>query len=329
MAYDEEKREKVGKFMKLTELMQQIQQASGSGTDMLALKAKCDLLGINLENIYQELEMNSAYADSHRDISREPGFVRLHSHSFYEVIYCVSCDNIQYLIGTERYRLQRGDIIWVPPGVSHCPLFPASMKTPYERIVLWVNAERMTEFFNRWPELYLYRNWMRRHYLLRTAGTARERELREVFQRGCRESEKRLPGWEVALYGNTNLLLTLLIRSMSGKGEQPFREKTELLDELLTFVSEHLQERITVSDTARILHVSESTVTHLCKKRLGLSFYRYVTQQRLDRARQLMLEYGDLDTVAEKAGFCDYTAFFRAFKQEYGLSPSEYRKIHG
>ena len=116
---------------------------------------------------------------------------------------------------------------------------------------------------------------------------------------------------------------------MGGKEEQPLREKTELLDELLAFVSEHLQERITVRDTARSLHVSESTVTHLCSKRLGLSFYRYVTQQRLDRARQLMLESGDLGSIAEQAGFCDYTAFFRAFKQEYGLSPSEYRKIHG
>ena len=35
------------------------------------------------------------------------------------------------------------------------------------------------------------------------------------------------------------------------------------------------------------------------------------------------------EDIQEQAGFCDYTAFFRAFKQEYGLPPSEYRKIHG
>ena len=314
--------------MKLVDLMQQIQQASGSEPNMMALKEKCDTLGINLENIYQELEMNSAYADSHRDISREAGVVRLHSHSFYELIYCVSCDNVQYLVGTERYRLQRGDIMWIPPGVSHGPLFPDVMKKPYERIVLWVNAEKMVEFFSRWPEGNLRRNIDCRHYLLRTAGMTQERDLREAFQRGCRESERRLPGWETALYGNTNLLLTLLMRAMDGKGELPLREKTELLDELLSYVSEHLQDRITVSDTAQTLHVSESTVTHLCSKRLGLSFYRYVTQQRLDRARRLMMENGDLSAVAEQSGFCDYTAFFRAFKREYGLSPGEYRKIH-
>lgn len=314
--------------MKLAELMQLIQKAAGSEPDMAALKQQCDALGIDLETIYQELEMNSAYAESHRDISHEAGLVRLHSHSFYEMIYCVGCDRVQYIIGTERYRLQRGDIIWVPPGVSHCPLFPAGMKKPYERIVLWVNAEQMQEFFGRWPELNVHWNLRRRHYLLRTAGMPQERELLEVFQRGCRESEKQLPGWEAALYANTNLLLTMLLRAISGEGEQPLREKTELLDELLAFVSAHLQEKITVADTARQLHVSESTLTHLCTRRLGLSFYRYVTRRRLDLARQLMPGCTDLGTVAEMAGFCDYTAFFRAFKQEYGLTPSEYRKIH-
>ena len=314
--------------MKLTELTRLIQQAAGSRPDMAALKKQCDALGIDLETIYQELEMNSAYAESHWDISREAGLVRLHSHSFFEMIYCVGCDNIQYIIGTERYRLQRGDIIWIPPGISHCPLFPAAMNRPYERIILWVNAERMLEFFGRWPELNLHWNLSRRHYLLRTAGMQQERELRETFQRGCRESQKRLPGWEAALYSNTNLLLAMLSRAMSGEGEQPLREKTELLDELLAFVSDHLQEKITVADTARQLHVSESTLTHLCTRRLGLSFYRYVTLRRLDRARQLMSGCSNLGTVAELSGFCDYTAFFRAFKQEYGLTPSEYRKIH-
>lgn len=313
--------------MKLADLARQLQQAIGSEPDMIALKQKLDALGINLENIYQELEMSSSFADSHRDISRESGLFRPHSHSFFELIYCINCDDMQYLLGAERYKLQRGDVIWIPPGVSHCPLFPSSMKAPYERIVLWVNAERMLEFLSRWPELDQQQR-PRQHYLLRTVGTPRERELRDAFYRGCRESEKRLPGWEAAFFGNTSMLLTLLIRAMNGNNTHPLREKSELLDKLLTFVSEHLHERITVSDTAQALHVSESTVTHLCSKRLGLSFYRYVTQQRLDRARQLMLESRDLNTVAEKAGFCDYTAFFRAFKQEYGLSPSEYRKIH-
>ena len=130
------------------------------------------------------------------------------------------------------------------------------------------------------------------------------------------------------MYSNANLLLTLLIRAKNSRGEQPLREKTELLDELLAYVAEHLHERITICDTARQLHVSESTLTHLCSRRLGMSFHRYVTQQRLDRARQLMLRCSDLGMVAERSGFCDYTAFFRAFRQEYGLSPSEYRKIH-
>lgn len=88
--------------MKLAELMRLIQDASGSVPDMMALKEKCNAMGIRLESIYQELEMNSAYAECHRDISLEAGLVRPRSHSFYELIYCTGCDSIQYIIAAER-----------------------------------------------------------------------------------------------------------------------------------------------------------------------------------------------------------------------------------
>ena len=33
-----------------------------------------------------------------------------------------------------------------------------------------------------------------------------------------------------------------------------------------------------------------------------------------------------MEAVAEQVGFSDYSSFFRAFKQEYGVSPRQYRK---
>ena len=132
--------------MNIGELMNRIRQASGNTLDMLQLKQKLDDMGICLENIYQELEMSSSYVDSHRDISTARERVQPHSHSFFELIYCCSCDDVQYLLGSQRYRLQKGDVLLIPPGVSHCPLFPETMHRPYERMVIWVNAELLLKF---------------------------------------------------------------------------------------------------------------------------------------------------------------------------------------
>ena len=34
-----------------------------------------------------------------------------------------------------------------------------------------------------------------------------------------------------------------------------------------------------------------------------------------------------MEEVALTCGFCDYSAFYRAFKKEYGISPREYKKL--
>lgn len=313
--------------MKLTELMDQVRQASGNTLDMLALKSRLDEMGIHLENLYQELEMSSSYVDSHRDISATGEVVQPHSHSFFELILCCSCDHVQYLLGSQRYRLQKGDVMLIPPGVSHCPLFPEEMHKPYERIVVWVNAELLQQFYRKWPEMTACQEYWNSHHLLRTGGTGWENSISEAFQRGCVEAEKRQPGWEIALGSNTTFLITMLNRLLISNQERPVSEHDGILDELLAYVETHFRERISIRSAARHILVSESTITHLCKKQLGVSFYHYVTQQRLAAAKQYMREGVSLGQIAELSGFCDYSAFYRAFKQEYGFSPNQYRSL--
>lgn len=310
--------------MKITEVMDQVRRASGNVGDMLELKKKLDGMGISLDHIYQELEMSSAIADSHRDISTRQERLQPHSHSFFELILCTGCQDVQYLLGSHRYRLQPGDVLLIPPGVSHCPMFPEVMHRPYERTVVWINAEMLRKLSQRWPEI---RDHWGESRLLRTGGTVWEKPIAEAFSRGCRESEQRLPGWEAALYGNTTLLITLLNRALCSEGKEPKSERSELLDELLHYVEANLRRKITVRSAARHLLVSESTVTHLCSSRLGISFYRYVTGQRLAAAKEYMRRGIPLGQVWEMAGFCDYSAFYRAFKQEYGFSPREFRDL--
>lgn len=105
------------------------------------------ILGLDTTAFHQELEMDSAYVDTYRDITYSNSNVQLHSHSFYEILFCRNTCGAEYLVGSERYKLQKGDLIFVAPGISHRPILPVQMTEPYVRDVLWINTEFMESLF--------------------------------------------------------------------------------------------------------------------------------------------------------------------------------------
>jgi AraC-like DNA-binding protein len=60
---------------------------------------------------------------------------------------------------------------------------------------------------------------------------------------------------------------------------------------------------------------------------MGVSVYRYITQRRLIAAKSRIEAGESMENVALAVGFSDYSGFYRAFKQEYGISPRQYRNL--
>jgi AraC-like DNA-binding protein len=60
---------------------------------------------------------------------------------------------------------------------------------------------------------------------------------------------------------------------------------------------------------------------------MGISFYRCVTQRRLVESKKLIELGNTMEEISLAVGFQEYSAFYRAFKAEYGISPMQYRKM--
>ena len=311
---------RVDQLMALVNLQQVSERVSREEIDALLRK-----IGLDPMNFYQELEMSSRYVNTHRDVSQPSDQVHFHSHNFYEILYIRSGTGLPYLVGTERYLLQRGDVVIVRPGVGHRPLLTSSLPEPYRRDVLWLSQEFVDGIVRMFPDSFPFQT---APALLRTAGTEWEELLRERFRAGVREADRKNRGWEVMVLGNTVQLLMLLSRAIGDRETGPQNvEQPELLEEVLAYMERHLSEKMTVPAVAQRFFVSERKISQTFREKMGVSFHCCLTQRRLIAAKNLIAEGLGLERVSEQVGFLDYSSFYRAFKQEFGISPRQYRKL--
>ncbi|MFL9990012.1 helix-turn-helix domain-containing protein [Paraburkholderia sediminicola] len=105
--------------------------------------------------------------------------------------------------------------------------------------------------------------------------------------------------------------------------------RTAQFQQAKKFIDDHLAHPdISSADVAAALGVSTRYVRDLLAEG-GLSYRQYLLKQRLKRcALDLVdprLAHRTIAEVAYSWAFSDNTHFSRAFKQEYGMSPRDYR----
>jgi AraC-like DNA-binding protein len=101
-----------------------------------------------------------------------------------------------------------------------------------------------------------------------------------------------------------------------------------LLEELLTYMEEHIGENISLSDASAFAHRSVSTVTHAFRERLGKSFKEVLIEMKLQKAEEFLSSDPNA-TVSAAARGVGYNAplyFSRLYKKVRGIPPSKYRR---
>lgn len=95
------------------------------------------------------------------------------------------------------------------------------------------------------------------------------------------------------------------------------------------YIKEHITEKITVDDLARLVHFHPNYFIKFFTKYYGVPPHQYITREKLDYAKKL-LEDTDLtlEAIADKLKYNSAFHFSSTFKKKNGFSPSTYRSLH-
>jgi len=124
------------------------------------------------------------------------------------------------------------------------------------------------------------------------------------------------------------LSLTLMSRAI---GPRTAREpgasyaRRRLVDRVKVLLASDLSRRWTLAEIAREIKGSPVYLTQVFQQVEGLPLYRYHLRLRLARALDLIAERADLSGLAQDLGFSSHSHFSAAFKQNYGVTPAEFR----
>lgn len=99
------------------------------------------------------------------------------------------------------------------------------------------------------------------------------------------------------------------------------------LHQVDSYIGDRLGDAILLADLARSCGLSRFHFSRAFKKATGVSPYAYVTQRRIDRAKEL-LECPNLsiEAIALSVGFPSGSQFRRAFRARVGCTAQDYRK---
>ena len=102
--------------------------------------------------------------------------------------------------------------------------------------------------------------------------------------------------------------------------------KVTQISPAINYIDANYDKPVTLADIARASHLSVSRLAHVFKEQMGITLIDYLTDVRIERAKQLLLATDQSCTeICFQAGYNNQSYFTRTFKKLAGVTPRQFR----
>ncbi|MDO4338336.1 MAG: helix-turn-helix domain-containing protein [Eubacteriales bacterium] len=103
------------------------------------------------------------------------------------------------------------------------------------------------------------------------------------------------------------------------------KEYSTMVARAVAYMEQNYTEDISLETCAHEIGSSYTYLNRAFKQETGMRFVEYLNQCRLKKAKSLLIRNSlSMKEIVEKAGFRNYNYFFKVFKENEGITPSEF-----
>lgn len=254
--------------------------------------------------------------------NRDPYFrtMEFHAHDFLELYYFLD-GSVTYYIEDQVYDLCPGDLLIIPAGKMHRPVI-ANEHAAYERMVLWITPQYLQSIDSPAGDLQKNLQKVGEHgYCVPFRGDETvfvTALLKKLLYMQKNDIDPKFCAGAVELY------LWTIFRSY-GVIDTTHRNETQVIPQVIRYITEHFSEPLTLEDIAAEFFVSKSYLNRHFKAYTNSTVYAYIMALRLTHARRMLREGIPAVEAGRECGFSDYSTFYKAFKTQTGLSPQQFK----
>lgn len=277
-------------------------------TDFESIKLE---YSFNYSNISSSLDINEIYTKFYQEKGINYRFSG-EKHAYWELTY-VDKGELSTTVDGKSYYLKQGDLIFYTPMQFHTQSTSEKISCSYLTINFKMDFSHSDLLCDK--VFSLQRN---SHYII-------SRLIEEL-------SNDNIYSDDLSLCYLKELIIQTLRLDNSHFHSKPTTHmqqtyENNLLNDILSYIDEHICEKISVSTLCEHFCISTSMLHSLFRKNMNNTVKNYINELKLNKSKELIKNSTHtLSEISEMLGFSSIHYFSRKFKAYFNISPTEYSK---
>lgn len=253
------------------------------------------------------------------------GFVDWHWHN--ELQFCfITSGKVNFTVNSFSTDLEKGSGIFINSGILHTskPLTDDAAYVCIDVSPVIISGFSGSIIEKKYISPYIDNN----SFIYEILNIDKNQSILEKLQKIYSINKEKSFGYEIETISILTICWKELLQTRLSSSSTSETETYIRLKQILSYIHEHYNEKLSLSDLSDEVHLCPSECCRYFKKRMNRTIFEYLNDYRLTQSTKPLIERPDISIsqIAYEHGFASTSYYIEKFKNKTGSTPLAYRK---